>query len=39
LIRRFQIKLAPSMQNTELEYRSSLTMKSKPRVQIVVKSR
>lgn len=39
LIRRFHIKLAPSIQNTELEYRSSLTVKSKPKVQIVVKSR
>jgi len=39
LIRRFQVKLAPSMQNTELEYRSSLTIKSNPRVEIVVKSR
>lgn len=39
LIRRFQIQLAPSMQDTELEYRTSLTMKSKPDVQIIVKSR
>ena len=39
LIRRFQVKLAPSMQGTELEYRSSLTIKSNPRVEIVVKAR
>lgn len=39
LIRRFQVKLAPSCIDTELEYRSSLTMKSNPRVEIVVKSR
>ncbi|KAL7439393.1 hypothetical protein ACHAXM_006645 [Skeletonema potamos] len=39
LIRRFHVKLAPSIQDTELEYRSSLTVKSKPKVQIVVKSR
>ena len=39
LIREFQIKLTPSVQNAELEFRSSLTVKSKPKVHIVVKSR
>lgn len=39
LINRFHIKLAPSIEDAELEYRSSLTVRSKPKVQIVVKSR
>lgn len=39
LIRKFHIKLTPDIQNAALEFRSSLTVKSKPRVQIVVKSR
>jgi len=39
LIREFRIQLAPSIRHAELEFRSSLTMKSKPKVEIVVKSR
>jgi hypothetical protein len=39
LIRRFGIELAPSMQNNKFEFRNSLTVKSNPKVKIVVKSR
>lgn len=39
LIRSFQIQLAPSMRHSSLEFLLSLTIKSKPKVQIVVKSR
>lgn len=39
LIREFQIKLTPAIQSAELEFRTSLTVKSKPKVHIVVKSR
>ncbi|KAL7523830.1 hypothetical protein ACHAXR_000351 [Thalassiosira sp. AJA248-18] len=39
LIQNFDVKLAPSMRDQKLEFRSSLTIKSKPRVKIVVKQR
>jgi cytochrome P450 family 4 subfamily V len=39
LIKKFKIELAPSIKEAKLEYRSSLTVKSKPKVRICVESR